>query len=71
MIYFGSPLARLIYVKQEPVKYTKKILKNGDKCTFPKKGDEVECFYTGKLDNGKVFDTNMEESLCTFDSFFL
>jgi len=44
----------------EPVKYTKKILKTGDKTRFPNKGDEVECFYTGKLENGKVFDTNLE-----------
>jgi len=45
---------------KEPVKYTKKILKPGDKTRFPEKGSEVECYYTGKLDNGKVFDTNME-----------
>jgi len=45
---------------QEPPKYTKKILKNGDKTRFPQKGDEVECYYTGKLENGKVFDTNIE-----------
>jgi len=46
--------------EKEPPKYTKKILKNGDKTRFPQKGDEVECYYTGKLDNGKVFDSNME-----------
>jgi len=45
---------------QEAPKYTKKVLKNGDKTRFPQKGDEVECYYTGKLDNGKVFDSNME-----------
>jgi len=45
---------------QEAPKYTKKVLKTGDKTRFPQKGDEVECFYTGKLDNGKVFDTNVE-----------
>jgi len=44
----------------EPPKYTKKMLKAGDKTRFPQKGDEVECYYTGKLDNGKVFDSNME-----------
>jgi len=44
----------------EVPKYTKKILKVGDKTRFPQKGDEVECYYTGKLDNGKVFDSNME-----------
>jgi len=44
----------------EAPKYTKKILKIGDKTRFPQKGDEVECYYTGKLDNGKVFDSNME-----------
>jgi FK506-binding protein 3 len=46
--------------KVQEVKYTKKIIKTGDKTRFPGKGDEVECYYTGKLDNGKVFDSNME-----------
>lgn len=45
----------------EPAKYTKKILKAGDKASFPQKGDEVECYYTGKLSDGKVFDTNVED----------
>jgi len=45
----------------EPVKYTKKIIKTGDKSSFPGKGDDVECYYTGKLADGKVFDTNMVE----------
>jgi len=44
----------------EAPRYTKKVLKNGDKTRFPQKGDEVECYYTGKLDNGKVFDSNMD-----------
>ena len=43
---------------QEP-KFTKKILKHGDKTTFPSKGDRVSCFYTGKLENGVVFDSNV------------
>jgi len=25
------------------------------------KGDSVECYYTGRLDNGKVFDTNVDD----------
>jgi len=56
---------------QEAVKYTKKILKNGDKTTFPQKGDIVECYYSGKLDNGKVFDTNMEGEWSYGDHFNL
>lgn len=37
----------------------KKILKHGDKTTFASKGDRVSCFYTGKLENGVVFDSNV------------
>ena len=44
------------------MKYTKRIVKMGDRSTYPMKGDTVECFYTGKLDNGKVFDTNVDDS---------
>ena len=50
---------------QEVVKYTKRILKMGDRSTYPSKGDTVECYYTGKLDNGKVFDTNVDDGLYT------
>lgn len=47
---------------EEPAKYTKKILKNGNKSSFPKKGDEVECYYVGKLVDGKVFDSNATDA---------
>ena len=33
--------------------------KKGDKRNFPQKGDTVACFYTGKLQDGTVFDTNV------------
>jgi len=33
----------------------------GDRSTYPMKGDGVECYYTGRLDNGKVFDTNVDD----------
>ncbi|KAJ1653703.1 FK506-binding protein 2B [Dispira simplex] len=42
-----------------PVKYKKDILAKGDKKRFPRKGDTVTCFYTGQLEDGKVFDSNM------------
>ncbi|KAJ7384789.1 FK506-binding protein 2B [Desmophyllum pertusum] len=45
--------------KKEEPKFTKKILKHGDKATFPTKGDRVSCFYIGKLENGVVFDSNI------------
>ncbi|KAH0620198.1 hypothetical protein JD844_020207 [Phrynosoma platyrhinos] len=47
---------------QGPPKYTKTILKKGDKINFPKKGDIVHCWYTGKLQDGTVFDTNIQTS---------
>jgi len=46
---------------QEVAKYTKRVLKMGDRSTYPTKGDAVECYYTGKLDSGKVFDTNVDD----------
>ncbi|XP_036592097.1 peptidyl-prolyl cis-trans isomerase FKBP3 [Trichosurus vulpecula] len=45
-----------------PPKYTKSILKKGDKTNFPKKGDVVHCWYTGTLQDGTVFDTNIQTS---------
>ncbi|XP_048840862.1 peptidyl-prolyl cis-trans isomerase FKBP3 [Brienomyrus brachyistius] len=42
-----------------PPKYTKAVLKKGDKINFPKKGDTVSCWYTGTLEDGTVFDTNI------------
>jgi len=50
-------------LNQEAVKYTKRVLKMGDRSSFPMKGDTVECYYTGKLDSGKVFDTNVDDGL--------
>ena len=44
----------------ETPKYTKKILKEGNKTTFPKKGDYVSVWYTGKMTNNTVFDTNIQ-----------
>lgn len=44
---------------QGPPKYTKSVLKKGDKTNFPKKGDTVSCWYTGTLEDGTVFDTNI------------
>ncbi|KFP81111.1 Peptidyl-prolyl cis-trans isomerase FKBP3, partial [Apaloderma vittatum] len=48
--------------EEGPPKYTKSILKKGDKTNFPKKGDTVHCWYTGKLQDGTVFDTNIQTS---------
>ncbi|XP_004584849.1 peptidyl-prolyl cis-trans isomerase FKBP3 [Ochotona princeps] len=45
-----------------PPKYTKSVLKKGDKTNFPKKGDVVHCWYTGTLQDGTVFDTNVQTS---------
>uniref|UniRef100_A0A673HTS8 peptidylprolyl isomerase n=1 Tax=Sinocyclocheilus rhinocerous TaxID=307959 RepID=A0A673HTS8_9TELE len=42
-----------------PPKFTKSILKKGDKTNFPRKGDTVSCWYTGKLEDGSVFDSNI------------
>ncbi|XP_068110257.1 peptidyl-prolyl cis-trans isomerase FKBP3 [Hyperolius riggenbachi] len=49
-------------VDEGPPKYTKAILKKGDKVTFPKKGDTVHCWYTGTLEDGTVFDSNVPTS---------
>ncbi|XP_075900814.1 peptidyl-prolyl cis-trans isomerase FKBP3 isoform X2 [Nelusetta ayraudi] len=46
-------------VDEGPPRYTKAILKKGDKTNFPKKGDTVSCWYTGSLEDGTVFDTNV------------
>ncbi|XP_010710492.1 peptidyl-prolyl cis-trans isomerase FKBP3, partial [Meleagris gallopavo] len=50
------------FCDQGPPKYVKSILKKGDKTNFPKKGDTVHCWYTGKLQDGTVFDTNIQTS---------
>ncbi|XP_072127130.1 peptidyl-prolyl cis-trans isomerase FKBP3 [Mobula birostris] len=44
---------------EEPPKYTKTMLQKGDKINFPKKGDTVHCWYTGMLEDGTVFDSNV------------
>ncbi|XP_066550660.1 peptidyl-prolyl cis-trans isomerase FKBP3 [Amia ocellicauda] len=46
-------------VDEGPPRYTKSVLKKGDKASFPKKGDTVSCWYTGTLEDGTVFDTNV------------
>ncbi|KAL4641806.1 peptidyl-prolyl cis-trans isomerase FKBP3 [Arapaima gigas] len=46
-------------VDEGPPKYTKTIVKKGDKINFPKKGDAVSCWYTGTLEDGTVFDSNI------------
>ncbi|KAJ1963004.1 FK506-binding protein 2B [Dipsacomyces acuminosporus] len=46
--------------KEEEPKYTKKVTKKGTGDRFPKKGDRVGVFYTGMLENGDVFDTNIK-----------
>ncbi|XP_042194288.1 peptidyl-prolyl cis-trans isomerase FKBP3 [Callorhinchus milii] len=49
-------------VPEGPPKYTKNVLKKGDRINFPKKGDTVHCWYTGTLEDGTVFDTNIASS---------
>lgn len=54
-----SFLRSLFFSAQGPPKFTKAVLKKGDKANFPKKGDTVACWYTGMLEDGTVFDTNI------------
>lgn len=64
----------LLRTSQGPPKYTKSVLKKGDKTNFPKKGDTVSCWYTGSLEDGTVFDTNIptgKEQTPTFYRRFL
>ncbi|KAG1941787.1 peptidyl-prolyl cis-trans isomerase FKBP3-like [Pimephales promelas] len=49
-------------VDEGPPKFTKSILKKGDKTNFPRKGDTVSCWYSGTLEDGTVFDTNIPAS---------
>uniref|UniRef100_A0A3B3QE35 peptidylprolyl isomerase n=1 Tax=Paramormyrops kingsleyae TaxID=1676925 RepID=A0A3B3QE35_9TELE len=48
-----------LFESKGPPKYTKSVLKKGDKVNFPKKSDTVSCWYTGTLEDGTVFDTNI------------
>ncbi|KAG0371267.1 FK506 binding protein 3, 25kDa [Gamsiella multidivaricata] len=41
-----------------PPKFTKTVLKKGDKSGYPRKGSNVGVFYTGYFEDGTVFDTN-------------
>uniref|UniRef100_A0A670HJQ6 peptidylprolyl isomerase n=1 Tax=Podarcis muralis TaxID=64176 RepID=A0A670HJQ6_PODMU len=50
-------------VDEGPPKYTKSVLKKGDKINFPKKGDVVHCWYTGKLQDGTIFDSNIQTKM--------
>jgi len=45
---------------QTPPKYTKYVLKKGNKINYPRPGDTVLCYYVGKMPDGTVFDTNSE-----------
>ncbi|KAG0379461.1 FK506-binding protein 2B [Mortierella sp. AD032] len=45
-------------VESGPPKFTKTVLKKGDKIGFPRKGSNVAVFYTGYFDDGTMFDTN-------------
>ncbi|KAG0210965.1 FK506-binding protein 2B [Mortierella sp. GBA30] len=45
-------------VETGPPKYTKTVLKKGDKSGYPKKGSNVAVFYTGYFEDGTIFDTN-------------
>ncbi|KTF90753.1 hypothetical protein cypCar_00037140 [Cyprinus carpio] len=58
-------------VDEGPPKFTKTILKKGDKTNFPKKGDTVSCWYTGTLEDGTVFDSNIPASETHWDEGLL
>ncbi|KAF9347669.1 FK506-binding protein 2B [Mortierella sp. AD094] len=45
-------------VESGPPKFTKTVLKKGDKLGYPKKGSNVAVFYTGYFEDGSIFDTN-------------
>ncbi|KAF9967535.1 FK506-binding protein 2B, partial [Actinomortierella ambigua] len=47
-----------VKVEASVPKFTKTVLKKGDKSGFPRKGSNVGVFYTGYLEDGTVFDTN-------------
>lgn len=72
---FGLPshivCVAFTFLLQGPPKYTKAILKKGDKTNFPKKGDTVSCWYTGSLEDGTVFDTNVVTGSLPLVAIFL
>ena len=45
---------------KNPPRYTKSVLKKGDETNFPKKGDDVPCWFTGTLQEGAVSDPNVQ-----------
>ena len=53
----------VLLFSQGPPKFKKAVLKKGDKTNFPKKGENVSCWYTGSLEDGTVFDTNLPTSM--------
>ncbi|KAJ1911804.1 FK506-binding protein 2B [Tieghemiomyces parasiticus] len=55
----GAKATTTAATPKEQSKYRKQLLVKGDKVNFPKKGDAVSCWYTGQLEDGTVFDTNM------------
>ncbi|KAJ3312344.1 FK506 binding protein proline rotamase rapamycin-binding protein [Boothiomyces sp. JEL0838] len=46
---------------EDKPQWTKKIVKQGDGKTFPVLGDVIVMDYTGKLENGNVFDSSKAE----------
>ncbi|KAK3257827.1 FK506-binding protein 2B [Cymbomonas tetramitiformis] len=45
----------------EKPKYTKRIMKKGDKQNFPLKKQAIKCNYTGRLSDGTQFDSSYNE----------
>ncbi|KAG0301734.1 FK506-binding protein 2B [Dissophora globulifera] len=56
----AAPVAAKVeaVVETGPPKFTKTVLKKGDKIGYPKKGSSVAVFYTGYFEDGTIFDTN-------------
>jgi len=48
-----------VSLQDEVPKYKKIIIKKGNKLNFPARGDLVKVYYTGTLEDGTVFDTNI------------
>jgi len=55
--------------ESEVPKYTKRILKKGDKENFPLRKQVVKVNYTGTLEGGKVFDSSFSEKKKTHVPF--